>query len=972
MSANKTLPQRLALSAAITTALFSGYGGRKAYAACVVSPVGTYTCSGAETTTQTINTINPSAITITTSPGFSLNTAAGDGFDIDTGAATLGLTFTDNNSSTITGANYGIDALNSGTGALSSTTTGAVTGTSQYGIRARNTATGTDLTINTASVTGGNGGILAANFGTGALSITSSGAVTGTNYYGIYTRNEGTDLTINATTLDGGFSGIRGHNLGSGALSITTTGAVTGTNYNGIYVTNNGTNLTIDAASATGGYYGIKARNSGTGALSVTSSGTVSGGNYAGIRATNTTSGNGVTINATGNVSGGDYGIIGWAYGSGDLTITTSGSVTGTDIAGIYSYKKNTGDISITASGAITGGNRAGIYNWHNGVGQTRIVLNSGASVSATSGVAIFDYGPGSTTVTVNSGASVAGKIVLGPGNDTLAFDGGDFSQVTLFDGDDFDIDAGAGGNFDSLTLSGSGTLNTDLLVNWEEINIGGSVAFSNNAFTFSQLTIASGGVLNTGTAFTFTGNLILAPGGTLDSTGNSPGNTIIAGNLTNNGTITMFDGEANDSVTVTGNYTGAGALLIDTVLNDGVVDITDRLVINGSSAGTTAVTVNNVGGAGGDTDTGNPTTDGIQIVQVDGASAGIFTLAGPVTAGAFTYDLVQADGQNWFLQSTGLIDQLFGYSALASAIHDQLEPLRQRDHRNQLVTLDGDISTTGNGFWSRVSYSETEADASNSVGSVKVDSELEYERSKLQIGYDQTLRSDSLGTLIAGVFGQYQDLELQSDDSLTGARQANADAEGWGVGASLTYYAASGWYGDAMVQATDYDIDVDGASGSKASTDALNWSVSMEGGYAFALSDNLTITPQAQLLWQQTDFDKLTDSTGVTAKWAQRDSLTARAGVTLERDFMVGQSPITGYVVTDVVQVMTDASEVEVNGVNVKTQLNRTRLDLRVGGQHISADKQLVLYAELGVSEALNSKDYQRIDATAGVRWKF
>ncbi|MBL4622529.1 MAG: autotransporter outer membrane beta-barrel domain-containing protein [Immundisolibacteraceae bacterium] len=627
--------------------------------------------------------------------------------------------------------------------------------------------------------------------------------------------------------------------------------------------------------------------------------------------------------------------------------------------------------MSITTSGAVTGGTGAGISTYTPAGQMSQITLNAGTTVSAASGMAIVNR-VGDSLTTVNAGAAVIGTITLGGGDDTLIFNGGNFSQVTLFDGDDFNQDGGTGGNFDSLTLGGSGTLNTDLLVNWDEINIGGNVAFSNNAFTFGQLTVASGGVLDTGTAFTFTGDLTLAFGGTLDSTGNSPGNTIIAGNLTNNGTITMFDGEANDSVTVTGNYTGNGALLIDTVLNDGVVDITDRLVINGNSAGTTAVTVNNVGGAGGDTDTGNPTTDGIQIVQVDGTSAGVFTLAAPVTAGAFTYSLVQADGQNWFLQSTGLLDQLFGYSALASAIHDQLEPLRQRDHRDQLVSLNGDISNSGSGFWSRVSYSDTEADASNSAGSVKIDSELEYERSKVQIGYDQTLKSNSAGTLIAGVFGHYQDLDLRTDDAITGAKQADAEAEGWGVGASLTYYASSGWYGDAMVQVTDYEIEVDGASGSKADTDALNWSVSIEGGYEFDLSSNLRITPQAQLLWQQTDFDNVTDSNGVTAKWGSDDSVTARVGMTLERDFMVANSAITGYVVTDVVHALTEAPGVSVNGVKVKSQINRTRLDLRVGGQHISANKQLVVYAELGASEALNSKDYQRIDATAGLRWRY
>ena len=920
------------------------------------------------------------------------------------------------NAASVTGGGFGIRARNYGSDALSITTTGAVTGTTYDGIRADNSADGTNLTINTASVSGGDYGINAINEGSGSLSVTSTGTVTGTNQYGIYAFSDNvasTDVTVNAVDVTGGSYGIGAWSTGTGALSITSTGTVTGNTRDGIYTYNNGTNLTVDAASVAGAYRGIRATNNGSGALSIATSGIVTGtnnegilarnygtdltinaatvsGGYNGIFASNSGSG-ALSITTSGTVTGGASGIIAGHYGNGALSITASGAVTGTSAAGIAAFNFGPGNTYISVSGVVTGGNYHGFYLA--GLGAASLTLNAGAAVSANSGVAIFDTGPQATTVTVNSGASVIGDIILGDGDDTLIFDGGDFSQVTLFDGDDFANDGGTGGNFDSLTLSGSGQIDPTLLVNWEEINLAGSLSFAGSTFTFDDLTIGSDGILDGGSGFTFTGDLtigsggtldagsafqiigdlFLNAGGTLDSTGNSPSNTVITGNFTNAGLITMADNETNDTVTITGNYTSAGGTLeLDAQLNDGVIDITDTLTINGSSAGATAVTVNNVGGTGGDTDTGNPTTDGIQIIQIDGVSNGTFTLANSVSAGAFTYDLVQADGQNWFLQSTGLIDQLFGYSALASAIHDQLEPLRQRDHRGQLVNLDGQISTTGSGFWSRVSYSETEADASNSVGTIKVDSEVEYERSKLQVGYDRTLRADNQGTLIGSVFGQYQDLDLETDDAITGAKQADAQAEGWGVGASVTYYATSGWYGDAMVQVTDYDIEVDGASGSEADTDALNWSVSVEGGYAFDLGNDLTITPQVQLLWQQTDFDKVTDSDGVTAKWAQRDSLTARAGVTLERDFMVGESPITGYVVTDVVQVISDASDVEVNGVNVKTQLNRTRLDLRVGGQHISADKQLVIYAELGASEALNSKDYQRIDATAGLRWRY
>ncbi|MBL4622528.1 MAG: hypothetical protein JKY89_09025, partial [Immundisolibacteraceae bacterium] len=65
-----------------------------------------------------------------------------------------------------------------------------------------------DLTINAAAVSGAKYGVNARNIGSGALTITTSGAVTGTNDDGIYARNAGTDLTINAASVTGGIRGI--------------------------------------------------------------------------------------------------------------------------------------------------------------------------------------------------------------------------------------------------------------------------------------------------------------------------------------------------------------------------------------------------------------------------------------------------------------------------------------------------------------------------------------------------------------------------------------------------------------------------------------------------------------------------------------------------------------------------------------------------------------------------------------------
>ena len=96
--------------------------------------------------------------------------------------------------------NYGIRALNFGSGALSITADGDVEGTNNTGIWG-NSVNGTNLDVTTGAdtiVTGGIFGINASNYGSGALTVTADGDVTGTINTGISALNSnyGADLSV--------------------------------------------------------------------------------------------------------------------------------------------------------------------------------------------------------------------------------------------------------------------------------------------------------------------------------------------------------------------------------------------------------------------------------------------------------------------------------------------------------------------------------------------------------------------------------------------------------------------------------------------------------------------------------------------------------------------------------------------------------------------------------------------------------
>ncbi|MCP1623382.1 autotransporter outer membrane beta-barrel domain-containing protein [Pseudomonas nitroreducens] len=105
-------------------------------------------------------------------------------------------------------------------------------------------------------------------------------------------------------------------------------------------------------------------------------------------------------------------------------------------------------------------------------------------------------------------------------------------------------------------------------------------------------------------------------------------------------------------TLTVTGDFTGGGHLLMNTYL-EGDESETDRLAIAGNTSGETRVTVDNTGGPGAET------LEGIQMITVGGTSAGEFK-SDRVTEGGYEYVLrrggsfVGSNGaaSDWYLTS--------------------------------------------------------------------------------------------------------------------------------------------------------------------------------------------------------------------------------------------------------------------------------------------------------------------------------
>jgi fibronectin-binding autotransporter adhesin len=265
----------------------------------------------------------------------------------------------------------------------------------------------------------------------------------------------------------------------------------------------------------------------------------------------------------------------------------------------VFDYKiKGGGDVIQRGTGTTT---FAGDNSFTGG-----LTVEAGTAKAGTADTAF-----GSGRVAVEKGAT----IYLGTFNETVGGlvgnkdDKGD-GEIHLGTGT-LTLNQDFGSNF-SGTISGSGSLMK---------NMNGTLTLS-GMNTYSGGTTVNDGSLVQGAKDAFSS--MSAYSTAKDATLELGGFTTSMTGLNNNGTVD-FGGTGGAVLNIAGNYQGGGTLKMNTVL--GADDsITDMMKVNGDTSGNTSVIITNRGGSGA------PTTNGIELINVGGNSAGTFTLGNGFT----------------------------------------------------------------------------------------------------------------------------------------------------------------------------------------------------------------------------------------------------------------------------------------------------------------------------------------------------
>ncbi|EAO3022629.1 autotransporter outer membrane beta-barrel domain-containing protein [Salmonella enterica] len=641
-------------------------------------------------------------------------------------------------------------------------------------------------------------------------------------------------------------------------------------------------------------------------------------------------------------------------------------------------------------------------------------LLTEGLSWNATATSATPAHG----TFTLGAGDSFEVTSVLGDKTGNGDWDGKSLTKLgagklTLSGANTYSGDTNV--QEGTLWLAGDGTIGE--VGSQQAVNVasgatfGGSNGTTVNGKVTNEGTLVFGDSEETGAIFTLNGDLINMGTMTSGSSSSTPGNTLyVDGNYTGNGgslylnTVLGDDDSATDKLVITGDASGTTDLYINGI-GDGaqttngieVVDVggvstsdafelknevnaslyTYRLYWNESdndwylaskaqsddddSGGDD--TPSDGGDDGGDVTPPDDGGDGGNVTPPDdGGDGGNVT---PPDDGGDGGDVTPPDdGGDVAPQYRADIGAYMGNQWMARNL--QMQTLYDREG-SQYRNADGSV-------WARFKAGKAESEAVS--GNIDMDSNY----SQFQLGGDILAWGNGQQSFTVGVMASY----INADTDSTGNRGADgsqftssANVDGYNLGVYATWFADaqthSGAYVDSWYQYGFYNNSVESGDAGSESYDSTANAVSLETGYRYdiALSNGNTVslTPQAQVVWQNYSADSVKDNYGTRIDGQDGDSWTTRLGLRVDGKLYKGsRTVIQPFAEANWLHTSDDVS-VSFDDATVKQDLPANRAELKVGLQ-ADIDKQWSVRAQ--VAGQTGSNDFGDLNGSLNLRYNW
>lgn len=156
-----------------------------------------------------------------------------------------------------------------------------------------------------------------------------------------------------------------------------------------------------------------------------------------------------------------------------------------------------------------------------------------------------------------------------------------------------------------------------------------------------------------------------------------------------------------------------------------------------------------------------------------------------------------------------------------------------------------------------------------------------------LQAGVDLYRGQHDNGSDIAGVYialGQIAGDVKHFDGSLAGRDRL----QNYTLGGYWTHFGPSGWYTDAVVQGTGYNVKASSTRMAALKTEGRGIAASLEGGYPVPLRNGWVFVPQAQVVYQRASFNDASDVAS-DVYFGNANSLAGRIGGEVKKNWALG-----------------------------------------------------------------------------------
>ncbi|MBR2034080.1 MAG: autotransporter outer membrane beta-barrel domain-containing protein, partial [Alphaproteobacteria bacterium] len=460
---------------------------------------------------------------------------------------------------------------------------------------------------------------------------------------------------------------------------------------------------------------------------------------------------------------------------------------------------------------------------------------------------------------------------------------------------------------------------------------------------------------------------MIIGEKATLDVSGHSPLEITIDGNVTNSGTMdfTIYDndGEADDIITIAGDYKAAPGALI--VLNvEPEKDKADKLIVQGDVIGNTNVYLKSNSEA-------EPTAAIVfaEVPNDDEATSSNFEVTN-VEGSPFAWDTKKQDNK-WYAYIDGLLPPTSGEEG-------KPDTSKIRKLTGEMIAYMGlyDAGFEQTAGLSRNALNNTveakyckHAWVTPIHQNLEIDAPYKYEAkiSGLDAGID--INSDGINKW--GVLASYRKGNYEFDgqgDKYYSEYGSEIDIDSYAMGLYFRRDKYNSKFA-GTIYAGMQKAEISSDDGAKAKTDALEIGASLDVSHIFEVAKDVTIAPELQISYQMLDYDNIKDNAGKKVQLEAAHRITAEAGAKLEKKWTLDEGKAAIYVKPSVIQTIHGGGKLNVKALDsIHTTEDRT-----LGRFEIGAEYEVNTRWSVGASAAHTfGSDYKDTTFSLDAKYRF